>query len=73
MLLLLIAFAVSACGREVPSNMSTTDASALNEVLPSQKASGKDAVLPKPAEQAQLDRMTLPGTRPTATTCIPRE
>ena len=64
-MLLLIALGVSACQRDAADRSSTPDSGALNAVLPTQgPASRKQAVVQKPADQAQLDRMILAGYTP---------
>jgi hypothetical protein len=63
--LLLIALGVSACQREVPDRAPRPGSDALNAVLPTQGAASlKEAVVPKPTDQAQLDRMILAGYTP---------
>ena len=63
--IMLLALGVSACGREAEEGESTTaPAAAANVLQDLAPATRTDAVVPKPADQAQLDRMILAGYTP---------
>lgn len=63
--IVLLVLGVSACGREAnEAERTTAPAPAANVLQDLAPASRTDAVVPKPADQAQLDRMILAGYTP---------
>jgi len=66
-LVLLFTLGVSACEREAPDDTAAPAPAALDAILPGQDSAKKSAiVVPKPKDQAQLDRMILAGYTPHA-------
>lgn len=64
-LLLLFALGASACEREAPEDTAAPAPAASGAVLPGQDPAKKSAaVMPKPTDQAQLDRLILAGYTP---------
>ena len=64
---LLLAVGISACDRAAPENSAGTATPSPDATLPTQgPASQPAAVIPKPEDQAQLDRMILAGYTPHA-------
>lgn len=64
-LVLLIAIGTSACEREPPNIPQTRDPDTLEAIVPT-RTSKPASVVPKPADQEQLDRMILAGYTPHA-------
>lgn len=62
---MLVAFGVSACEREPQSSGPTPASGSVETVVPTQ-ASKPALVVPRPSDQAQLDRMILAGYTPHA-------
>ncbi len=66
-LLLLIALGASACDRAPPDKAAVPAPAAPDAILSTQTPKSRaPAVIPKPADQAQLDRMILAGYTPHA-------
>jgi len=64
-LILLCALGLAACGRETSEDTAKPRAGAPDAVLPGTASAKKSGgVVPKPKEQAQLDRMILAGYTP---------
>lgn len=63
--ILLLALGLCACGRDTgESERNSAPIAAANALQDLAPASRTDAVVPKPADQAQLDRMILAGYTP---------
>lgn len=66
-LLIMIAFGLAACDRAAPDNAAVPVPAAPDAMLPGQVPPKQSAsVVPKPEDQAQLDRMILAGYTPHA-------
>lgn len=66
-LVLLLALGISACEREAQDGTAVPSVSAPDAVLPAPtRASKPPAIVPKPEDEAQLDRMILAGFTPHA-------
>ena len=66
-LMLLLALGIAACEREVAESAAVPAPAAPDATLPGQAPAKSSAdVLPKPKDQAQLDRMILAGYTPHA-------
>jgi hypothetical protein len=66
-LLLLVALAISACERQEKNSAAVPPPAAPGTALPAEaKISMPPAVIPKPSDQAELDRMILAGFTPHA-------
>ncbi len=64
-LVLLFALGVAACEREAPNDTAVPAPAASDATLPGQdSAKNSAAVLPKPTDQVQLDRLILAGYTP---------
>ena len=67
LLLLLVALAIWACERQEEDSAALPPPDALGAALPDERNMSKPpAVVPKPADQAELDRMILAGFTPHA-------
>ena len=63
--ILLLALGLAACGRETPQDAAIPATAAPDATLPGAASAQKSGgVVPKPKEQAQLDRMILAGYTP---------
>jgi hypothetical protein len=61
----MVVLAMCACGPNGEENQPAPNSAALNAVLPpSGPASRQEAVVPRPADQSQIDRMILAGYTP---------
>ena len=66
-LILLLAISIAACEREAPDTTAVSPPMAPDAILPGQAPTKQSAsVVPKPEDQAQLDRMILAGFTPHA-------
>ena len=66
-LMLLLALGIAACEQEAPESAAVPAPAAPDAMLPGQAPAKSSAeVLPKPKDQAQLDRMILAGYTPHA-------
>ena len=64
-LMLLLALGISACERKAPESAAVPTPAAPDATLPGQPPARSSAeVVPKPKDQAQLDRMILAGYTP---------
>ena len=66
-IMLLVALGVSACNRQTPDDPQVAAPAAPDELLPGQAPKAQSSgVVPKPEDEAQLDRMILAGYTPHA-------
>ena len=66
-LLMLLALGIAACEQQAPESAAVPTPAAPDATLPGQPAARSSAeVLPRPKDQAQLDRMILAGYTPHA-------